>query len=260
MKKKKSFLTLTKLSFSTMHFLNVMRNYRISGRLNKILLLSLSLFSWNAYSCVTCDNELRQAIADSVYTNTLFMFSAFIALAVVLLLLVYLSLKNYSATVNQIPSHVPLVTAAMVLGIGLGGFIDGIVFHQILQWHEMLSNKFPPNTVLLKSVNMFWDGIFHLFTLLSTLVGIFLLWRATKKIHSNTSSAVLAGGMLAGWGIFNLIEGILNHQILELHNVRELSTNPGLWNYGFLVFGLLLIVAGWLMVRQNKAIKDERTH
>ena len=30
-------------------------------------------------------------------------------------------------------------TAGIVLGIGLGGFFDGIVLHQILQWHHMLT-------------------------------------------------------------------------------------------------------------------------
>ena len=38
----------------------------------------------------------------------------------------------------------PLVTAGILLGIGLGGFVDGIVFHQILQWHNMLSARIPP--------------------------------------------------------------------------------------------------------------------
>lgn len=44
-----------------------------------------------------------------------------------------------------------LAFAAIVLGIGLGGFVDGIVLHQILQWHEMLSNKIPPDTLVNKA-------------------------------------------------------------------------------------------------------------
>jgi uncharacterized membrane protein len=27
----------------------------------------------------------------------------------------------------------------LLLGLGLGGFIDGIVMHQILQWHHLLT-------------------------------------------------------------------------------------------------------------------------
>jgi uncharacterized membrane protein len=29
----------------------------------------------------------------------------------------------------------------ILLGIGLGGFVDGIVLHQILQWHHMLTSE-----------------------------------------------------------------------------------------------------------------------
>lgn len=254
MKKKKSFLTLTDIAFSGNGVLNVIRNYK--SRLNKILFAAILLFSSSGYSCVTCNNELQVAIQESVYTDILTMLSSFVAMAVVIVLLVYFFIKNYDTTLQQIPSIKPLVAATMVLGIGLGGFIDGIVFHQILQWHSMLSNKFPPNILLLKSVNMFWDGIFHLFTLLTTFVGIYLLWKALKRTRINTSGYILVGGMLAGWGVFNLIEGIINHQILELHNVCERSPNLNLWNYGFLVFGLLLIVSGWLIVRKNKGIKE----
>jgi len=33
----------------------------------------------------------------------------------------------------------PLIIAGLLLGIDLGGFADGILFHQILQIHNMLS-------------------------------------------------------------------------------------------------------------------------
>jgi uncharacterized membrane protein len=227
MKEKKSFLTVSKILFT-----------------------AFLLFSSNAYCCINCNKEIQKAIRESIYTNIFIMLSAFIALALAIAILSYLSIKNYK-DLDQKSSYLPLITAAMVLGIGLGGFVDGIVFHQIIQWHEMLSNKFPPNTVVQKSVNMFWDGIFHLFTLLTTLVGIYLLWKVFKRNTINMSGYVLTGGMLAGWGIFNLIEGIIDHHILKIHNVREVSTNTEIWNYGFLLFGVALLLAGWLLIKQN---------
>jgi uncharacterized membrane protein len=44
------------------------------------------------------------------------------------------------------------ITGGVLLGLGLGGFVDGIVLHQILQWHHMLTDygdydRFPPGTV-----------------------------------------------------------------------------------------------------------------
>jgi uncharacterized membrane protein len=51
----------------------------------------------------------------------------------------------------------------ILLGIGLGGFVDGIVLHQILQWHHMLSSEgsHPTTTVAGLETNTLWDGLFH---------------------------------------------------------------------------------------------------
>jgi uncharacterized membrane protein len=265
MKIKQSFLTIASIYFSGINFLNVIRNYKITYRLNKIPITALILYSSNGYCCINCNKEVQKAISESIYTNIFVMFSAFIVLILTILLLIYFSVKNYNIVSNQHTNlnkivSVPLISASMVLGIGIGGFADGIIFHQILQWHEMLSNKFPPNTLVQKSMNMFWDGIFHLFTLLTAIVGIYLLWRLFKKNNINTSGYLLTGGMLAGWGVFNLIEGIINHHILKIHNVRELIPNKDLWNYGFLFFGIFLLIMGWFIIQKGKKNKNTRVN
>ncbi|WP_083195758.1 DUF2243 domain-containing protein [Flavobacterium piscis] len=256
MKEKKSFLILSGPFLSIINLFNSIRNYKIALCLNKILVIVLFFCSSNAYCCTSCSKELQQAIRESVYTNIFVLFSAFIVLALIIIILIYLSLRNYklnsgSDITDPKIACIPLGSASIVLGIGIGGFTDGIILHQILQWHEMFSNKFPPMTVLQKSVNMFWDGIFHLFTLLSTIIGIYLLWKLMRKININTSGNLLTGGILAGWGIFNLAEGIINHQILEIHNVKEITANKELWNYGFLLFGILLLLFGWISMRNS---------
>ena len=43
-------------------------------------------------------------------------------------------------------SGVPL-SAGLLLGMGLGGFFDGIVLHQLLQWHHMISSWYPINII-----------------------------------------------------------------------------------------------------------------
>ena len=48
----------------------------------------------------------------------------------------------------------PLVSAGILLGTGLGGFVDGIVLHQILQWHNMLSSIRPPTDLITMKYNM----------------------------------------------------------------------------------------------------------
>src|SRR4051812_47406194 len=70
------------------------------------------------------------------------------------------------------------MSPGVLLGIGLGGFLDGIVLHQIGQWHNMGSARLPPLTMAAMSRNMAWDGWFHLATWLITLLGVLLLWRS----------------------------------------------------------------------------------
>lgn len=211
-------------------------------------------------TCITCNNAVQKGIYNSMfYPNLLFMLSAFIVLAIIIAIFSRLATRRYQNRLIANPALVepnalPLMAAATVLGIGLGGFIDGIVLHQILQWHEMLTNKLPADTLVNKSINMFWDGIFHLFTLITTIIGVFLLWNLLHKKNINTSKYLLWGGLSMGWGLFNLVEGIIDHQLLKLHNVREWSTNQELWNYGFLSFGLLLVILGWYWQKKGASI------
>lgn len=229
-------------------------------QLQKLLLCILLVCTFQqSEACVNCNREIREAIFNSTFYPNLFaILSPFIALGIVTVIISFISTRNHKAKVAFMPDHkilspVPLTAAATVVGIGIGGFIDGILLHQILQWHEMISNKIPPTTYVAKSVNMFWDGIFHAFTLIVTMVGVVLLWNLLKRKDIDRSGNLLVGGLMLGWGIFNLLEGIADHQLLKLHNVREVTDNKEFWNYGFLGFSVLLIVVGLLIVKQRKA-------
>jgi uncharacterized membrane protein len=130
----------------------------------------------------------------------------------------------------------PLVTAALLLGIGLGGFFDGILLHQLLQWHNMLSSVIAPTTVVAIKTNMIWDGMFHALTWTVTLVGVVLLFRAARRTDVVRSGRLLAGGMIVGWGLFNLVEGVIDHQILGIHHVHP-GEHQLAWDLGFLAIG-----------------------
>lgn len=186
--------------------------------------------------------------------DLLSMFSAFIILGLIVAVLSKVALNKpllHGISVDSARQKVSLTATCIILGIGIGGFIDGIVLHQILQWHQMLSHRLVPNTVLNKNVNMFWDGIFHLFTLIVVFIGILLLYRLRTQSNKSSTSG-FSGGLLCGWGIFNIVEGTINHHILQMHNVREITSNPNLWNYGFLIFSILIIVIGWSLIKQNQ--------
>lgn len=145
-----------------------------------------------------------------------------------------------------------------MLGIGLGGFVDGIVLHQILQWHHLVTNAgFPPDTVRNLQINTLWDGIFHAGTWAATALGLGLLWRATRQGAARVPGRVLLGGMAAGWGAFNLVEGIVNHHVLQIHHVRS-GPNELAWDLAFLALGAVLAGVGWWLARPGQSERQER--
>jgi uncharacterized membrane protein len=145
-------------------------------------------------------------------------------------------------------------TAAVLSGIGLGGFVDGIVLHQILQWHNMVSNWYPPTTMEAMSFNMTWDGIFHAAVWLFTFIGILMLWSAAYRRRTIPTFTKFIGAMILGWGLFNLVEGTIDHQLLAVHYVRQ-APNYTVYNLTFLVVaGIGFILTGWLMMRAGREI------
>ncbi|WP_363350420.1 DUF2243 domain-containing protein [Methylocystis echinoides] len=139
------------------------------------------------------------------------------------------------------------VTAAgVVLGVGLGGFVDGIVLHQLLQWHHMLSNWSLPRTLENMELNTLWDGLFHLFTLACVAAGLVMLWRAARRPHFEWSGSRFAGALLMGWGGFNIVEGLINHVWLGVHHVNEQvpSWQWAYWDWGFIVASAAIFLIG----------------
>ncbi len=158
-----------------------------------------------------------------------------------------------SGQASLIRHRTPLVAAGLLLGAGLGGFVDGIVLHQILQWHNMLSGQLPPDTLVRAKINMYWDGLFHAAVWVLTVTGLALLWAATGRPDVPHSGRTLLGGLLLGWGLFNVVEGLIDHTLLGLHHVYEYTANHGPADLAFLAFGLGLLLAGGALVRAGRA-------
>jgi uncharacterized membrane protein len=141
----------------------------------------------------------------------------------------------------------------ILLGLGLGGFFDGIVLHQMLQWHHMLTSAgVPADSLANLELNTFWDGVFHAGTYALTLAGLIVLWRHARRPHALWPKRVLAATILIGFGAFNLAEGTINHHLLGLHHVNE-TVPPEQWlwwDVGFLAWGAAMVIAGWTMLRR----------
>lgn len=144
--------------------------------------------------------------------------------------------------------------AGVFLGLGLGGFFDGIVLHQILQWHHMVTSAgYPPDSVANLQFNTLLDGLFHTSTYIFVAIGLGLLWRAAHRTHIHWSTKMLIGTLLIGFGLFNLVEGVVNHHLLGLHHVNETVPQEQWisWDLGFLVWGAAMLASGWLLWRSG---------
>jgi len=143
------------------------------------------------------------------------------------------------------PSRSAVVAASLLLGIGLGGFVDCILFHQILPLHAALREQMPSAVRLHGELNLLWDGLFHTLTWLMTAIGLGLLWQATRHRDAPHPTRMFLGGLALGWGLFNCVEGI---RTLGVHRILESS--PHLVGDGlFLASGAPLVVLGWLLIR-----------
>lgn len=154
----------------------------------------------------------------------------------------------------------PSRAAGLLYGLGLGGFIDGIVLHQILQWHHLVSNvdEFPVSTVAGLEMNTLADGFFHAGTLVLVLAASIVTIVAWRRGRLAPNWSFHFGLVLLGWGIFNVVEGVIDHQILGIHHVRDDLGGPLSWDVGFLIFGFLLCVGGWLLYRRGRRALDDR--
>lgn len=160
-----------------------------------------------------------------------------------------------------------LAAPGIVLGMGLGGFLDGIVLHQVLQWHHLLTTTdrdhvgipyYPDTTVHGLEMNTLWDGIFHVVTWLLVLTGMAMLFSRVERGRGRTWRLnALWPWILVGWGVFNVVEGLLSHQVLGIHHVRPGDAELA-WDLGYLAMGVVLIAVGWLLARRLSPAHDRR--
>lgn len=147
---------------------------------------------------------------------------------------------------------------AFLFGMGMGGFVDGIVLHQLLQWHHMLSHTESgnPKTVAGLELNTLADGLFHSAMWVLVVAAAALAVRARRQGRLSPSWSFHSGLVLAGWGVFNVVEGLVNHQLLGIHHVRDDLGGPVTWDLGFLGVSLVMIAAGWLLHRRAAGRTD----
>jgi uncharacterized membrane protein len=147
------------------------------------------------------------------------------------------------------PDIRPATRPLLLTGFGLGAFLDGIVLHQVLQWHHLVSDFRAPDDLAGLKANTFWDGIFHFASWLIVLAGLLWLVRSRADLRRLSLRRVL-GLLLIGWGAFNITDQVVFHMLLGAHHIRMVE-NYQVYDWGYTALGVVLILVGRTMTRDR---------
>lgn len=140
--------------------------------------------------------------------------------------------------------------ASAVLGFGLGGFFDGIVFHQVLQWHHLTSTVDAPAFAAIE-VQIFFDGLFHLGAYLTILLGLAMLWSGRDALRLPNALRAVMGALILGFGLFHVFDNLAFHWLLGLHHIR--LDQPLFWDVVTFTLGLAMAIVGWRLLGSARA-------
>ncbi|MEO1853687.1 DUF2243 domain-containing protein [Chromohalobacter sp.] len=142
------------------------------------------------------------------------------------------------------PSHADprrTLLASALIGIGCMAAVDEIIFHQLLAWHHFVDRD---TAFALAS-----DGVLHAIELVLLVVGFFMM----IELHGAGRQApgYRGPGFLLGAGGFQVFDGVVDHKILRLHQVRYVDD---LWRYdiAWIGFGVVVLAIGWLLLRRAR--------
>ncbi|MFG1776471.1 DUF2243 domain-containing protein [Micromonospora sp. NPDC049048] len=131
------------------------------------------------------------------------------------------------------------VLAAAVIGVAVMAAVDEIVFHQLLGWHHFYDRSTLP-------VGLLSDGLLHSAELIALVGGFF--WYADLRRRGVLLPRAAWGGFLLGAGAFQLFDGIVDHKVLRLHQIRygvHLLPYDVVWNVAAVVLLLLGVWVTW---------------
>ncbi|MDQ3327419.1 MAG: DUF2243 domain-containing protein [Chloroflexota bacterium] len=140
-----------------------------------------------------------------------------------------------------------LLGTGVILGVGLAGMLDEVIFHQVLQWHNFYVHVEESGRILS-------DGLLHLVSTAFLLAGALRLWSKRRALSALGSAMPLVAVVLMGVGGFNLYDGTVQHKLLNLHQIREGIANPLPYDIAWNLTALIVLLAGvWLWRRERVA-------
>jgi uncharacterized membrane protein len=142
-----------------------------------------------------------------------------------------------------------IIVPALLTGFAFGGFFDGVLLHQILQWHHLLSLVLPPDAL---RAQILWDGLFHVAMIGVAIVGLTGLWRGRERLEGRP----LAFWLLVGFALWQVVDVVFFHWILGIHRVRVDRPDPLAWDIGWVVVvGGIPALLALLVGRRGKPLR-----
>ena len=215
-------------------------------RILRMLFLTILLLPSMVLACPVCDSTEGDLVREGIFGGGFFLkFLVLILPFVLVLTLVVPVIKESTFDKNgSVPRS--FLRAGMVLGTGVGAFLNGIFLRQIFQTDNVFSGILSSDSLVNAQVNLFWDGITQLVSAVVAVSGIYLLLQASRGTSLRRPPGIFLGVMIFGWGAYSLLEGLVIHQVFGFHHVNErLAGTPQLFYDGlYLVFALGLMLLG----------------
>ena len=147
--------------------------------------------------------------------------------------------------VNLKPIH--SARAAALIGVGIMAGVDEIIFHQVLSWHHFYDRS-------TTEIGLLTDGLLHAAELIAIVAGFFMLLDLRR--NSSLVKVRAWAGFFVGLGAFQLFDGLVDHKILRVHQIRYVD-NLLPYDIGWNMWALMLLVIGLVLMRRAKKIEKQ---
>lgn len=138
-----------------------------------------------------------------------------------------------------------------LVGIGMMAAVDEIIFHQILSWHHFYDGATP-------EIGLLTDGLLHSAELIAIVAGFFMLLDLRRKQTLFKPKAW--AGFFIGAGSFQLFDGLVDHKVLRLHQIRYNVPDLLPYDLSWNLFALIILIIGLAQNRRaNKELKHQTT-
>jgi uncharacterized membrane protein len=152
------------------------------------------------------------------------------------------NLKKHSNYKTRSAYSVRNLWSGFLFGLGLIAFIDETVFHQLLHWHHFYDKS-------TTDIGLVSDGLFHAFSWFATIGSLFMF--ADLRRRNALWLTRWWGGVLLGAGIFQLYDGIIQHKLMRLHQIRY-NVNILPYDLTWNIIAIAMIVAGTILIVRTR--------